>query len=173
MPAQSPAIANEFIRLAAAEGRRLTQMQLQKLAYIAHGWNLAINRAPLVTDELQAWDYGPVFPKLYDSAKYFGSASIPRPLTDMDSDRFAFFLGKPSDPAGRPLVADISPAERDVLQRVWRRYGGYSAFKLSDLTHKPGTPWYQTYFGPGKSAPIKNETIRAHYVELARRATAA
>lgn len=33
MPAWSPEIANEFIRLAAAQGQPLDQMQLQKLVY--------------------------------------------------------------------------------------------------------------------------------------------
>ena len=60
----SLAIANEFIRRSlAAPEIELTQMKLQKLVYFAHGWNLvASDGDPLVEDEVQAWDYGPVFP---------------------------------------------------------------------------------------------------------------
>lgn len=36
MPAWSSEIANDFIRLAAKNGRPLNQMQLQELIYIAH-----------------------------------------------------------------------------------------------------------------------------------------
>jgi uncharacterized phage-associated protein len=169
----SPAIANEFIRMAAAEGRQLTQMQLQKLAYLAHGWNLAVNGVPLVSDEMQAWDYGPVFPMLYEHAKYFGSSPIPRPLTDKDDNRIEFFFADEAGAGpGKPYVASLSDAERAVIDHVWRRYGTYSAFKLSDLTHKPGSPWFETYFGHGKSAPIENDLVRKHYLELAERAAA-
>jgi uncharacterized phage-associated protein len=85
----------------------------------------------------------------------------------MDNQIFKFFRSKRPEDA-EVYQARISGAERDVIDRVWRRYGQYSAFKLSDLTHKPGTPWFQTYFGEGKNAVIPNERIRAHYIELAR-----
>ena len=67
MTAWSAEIANEFIRRAAAEKRALTQMQLQKLVYIAHGWNLAINGEKLTHDDPQAWDYGPVYRDLWEA----------------------------------------------------------------------------------------------------------
>jgi uncharacterized phage-associated protein len=166
----SPAIANEFIKLALENGQQLTQMQLQKLTYIAHGWNLAINKQALVKDALQAWDYGPVFPMLYDHAKYFGSSPVNRLLTEQDDNKFAFFLNAQNKQRGKPYEATLDPTERDIIERVWHRYGAYSAIKLSDMTHKPGTPWYLAYFGQGKNAPIRNEAIEQHYLELARRA---
>lgn len=35
-----------------------------KLVYFAHGWNLAINQAPLIDDTIEAWPC-PVIPALY------------------------------------------------------------------------------------------------------------
>lgn len=162
------AIANEFLERARESGG-LTQMQLQKLAYIAHGWNLAVNECPLISDEVRAWDFGPVFPMLYEHAKYFGSKPIDRLITPKDDNKFAFFLDEGPDKSS-PYSAELSDAEKDVIDRVWRRYGRFSAFKLSDLTHKAGTPWYDAYFNNGKNAIISEDAIKNHYLELAHRA---
>lgn len=164
MPNVSMAIANEFLKKPGALGV-LTQMQLQKLTYIAHGWNLALNEKRLVTDELEAWDYGPVYPLLYNHAKYFGKSPIPRLITDRDDDKISFFVER----TGKPYEATLTADEREIIDRVWDRYSSYSAFTLSDLTHKPGTPWYETYFGRGKNAVISDQLITEHYLELARR----
>src|ERR1700755_230202 len=94
MPYLSMAVANEFLKRPSALGV-LTQMQLQKLTYIAHGWNLALNGARLVADDLKAWDYGQVFPWLYDHAKYFGKEPINRLIAQNDDDRVSFFIGNP------------------------------------------------------------------------------
>ena len=80
MAAWSAEIANEFIRRAAAEGRALTQMQLQKLVYIAHGWNLAINGDKLTSDDPQAWDYGPVYRDLWNALRSYGRAPVTREI---------------------------------------------------------------------------------------------
>ena len=74
----SLAIANEFLRRAKDDGRELTQMHLQKLVYLAHGWCLAVTGKPLIEEKIQAWDYGPVIKPLYDALKSYGSANIPR-----------------------------------------------------------------------------------------------
>ena len=76
----SPVIANEFIRRAASEGKSFTQMQLQKLVYIANGWNLAISGVPLTQDEPQAWDYGPVYPYLWKALRSYGREGVKRPI---------------------------------------------------------------------------------------------
>jgi uncharacterized phage-associated protein len=171
MPNLSTAIANEFLRKPGGIGA-LTQMQLQKLTYIAHGWNLALTGARLVTDDLQAWDYGPVFPMLYDHAKFFGKSPIGRLITDRDDNKVSFFIGKNEEHA-MPYVAVLSAPEREVIDRVWNKYSKYSAFTLSGLTHQPGTPWFETYFGPGKNSVITDDLIREHYLALARSAPVA
>jgi uncharacterized phage-associated protein len=162
----SMAIANEFLRLQGAE-TGLTQMQLQKLAYIAHGWNLAINGEPLIAEDVQAWDNGPVFRELWDHVTRFGSAFITRLITP--ADRANMFVKAQSKD---PYKAQLSDSEKKVIEHVWKRYGRYGAFQLSNMTHQPDTPWYKAYFGKGKNAVINPDDIRQHYVELARAARA-
>lgn len=159
----APAIANAFLERHGGLGR-FTQMQLQKLSYFAHGWNLAVNGMPLVDEQFQAWDYGPVSPKLYDHTKYFGSAPIARAITEGDDDKVTFFLLN-KRLSGAVYRADLSPAELAVIDRVHARYGKMSAFQMSELTHQPGTPWHRSYVR-GENRQIPNEMIAAHYREL-------
>ena len=106
---RSVAIANEFLRRAGKAG--LTQMQIQKLVYFAHGWNLALSNEPLTTDSPQAWNYGPVYSDLYDHTKYFGRGQIDRPITPDDDEAIRFFMDAKSD--AKPYKADLSHREKE------------------------------------------------------------
>jgi uncharacterized phage-associated protein len=158
------AIANEFLKLSGPEGG-LTQMQLQKLVFIANGWNLAINGEPLVAEDAEAWDNGPVYRELWDHLTRFGSSRIGGSIDP--SDRGALFGRKPSK---EPYKADLSNSERDVIRHVWARYGKKGAFTLSGMTHQPGTPWYKAYFDRGRNSRIDQDEIRKHYTKLAKAA---
>lgn len=165
MPHRAVAIANEFLKLPGA-AERLTQMQLQKLAYIAHGWNYAINGEPLISDDPEAWTYGPVYRDLYDHAKFFGKEPIGRQITPDDNEISRFFSdGKRSQP---PYSAQLTDRERQVIRHVWNRYGRLGGGTLSQLTHRPGTPWFEAY-KRGKNSVLNQDQIRQHYVELAAR----
>ncbi|MCC7437458.1 MAG: DUF4065 domain-containing protein [Armatimonadetes bacterium] len=67
-PYDSRIVGNSFLDIALKDGTALTPMKLLKLVYIAHGWHLGIMGKPLISDEVQAWKYGPVIPKLYSRA---------------------------------------------------------------------------------------------------------
>lgn len=168
MAGSSPAIANEFIRLARADGRALTQMQLQKLVYIAHGWNLAINGQPLTDDDPQAWDYGPVYQELRDALRNYGRLGVSREIKNGD-----FIPGVFADDPESPAVATLTENERSVINRVYRDYGRFDAFRLSALTHRQDTPWTEVYAnGSGRSRNIPSDMIRSHFIELANKSAA-
>lgn len=165
MPHRAVEIANAFLALPGAAGR-LTQMHLQKLAYFAHGWNWAINGQPLIQDGFEAWTYGPVVRDLYDHAKLFGSAPIPRLITPDDSHVARFFGGTGKAP---PYRADLNERESQVIERVLSRYGGLSAVQLVEMTHQPGTPWSNA-FSRGQNTPINEDEVRAYFDAMADRA---
>lgn len=165
---RSVAIANEF--LGRPGGLALTQMQLQKLVYFAHGWDLGLTNTPLTIEQPEAWAYGPVYRDLYDHTKQFGSAPIGRLLTPADSEAARMF-GRAQGAA--PYHANLSPIEHQIIDQVWHRYGGVFGPTLSALTHQPNTPWSNTFAGgAGKNQPISNTLIRDHYRQLAERANA-
>lgn len=102
-------------------------MKLIKLTYIAHGWNLAFCKEPLIAESVQAWKYGPVIESLYHSFKHYGNGSIP------------------AKEAEAITPEEMAAPVRAVLEKTWEKYSPLSAVHLSSLTHQPGTPWSQVW----------------------------
>jgi uncharacterized phage-associated protein len=160
MPTWSPEIANEFIRLAAADGRVFNQIQLQKLVYIAHGWRLAISGQPLTGDRPEAWEFGPVYRRLADALARFGVDPVPHGLGRAESLEQAAI--------STFNVSDLDENERDVIVRIYQEYGRFSGSQLSNLTRRGSTPWKRIYAdGSGKFRDIPHELVRAQFVRLA------
>lgn len=166
MPHSSVAVANWLLSRPGALDR-LTQMQLQKLVYIAHGWNLAINDAPLTkaNEPIEAWDYGPVYRRLYRKTKLFGAKPLGRLIRSNDDQVYEFFNGLPDD--GETEMAEPDRNEAAVLGKVWDSYGDLPAVQLSALTHRPGTPWSEVYAREPRDGVIPDELIKQHYSKLA------
>ncbi len=76
------AVANELLDLAGRSNRKLTQIDIQKLVYFAHGWHLALTDQDLIPDQIEAWTYGPVVRRLYDALKKFGNSPITEKVMD-------------------------------------------------------------------------------------------
>ena len=146
-------VANWFVARALQDGRTLSIMSLLKLTYIAHGWHLEIRHAPLFSNRIEAWRYGPVIPDVYNDFRRQG-VSVNSPAATI------------------PAVA--FEASVDVLlDQVWAIYGGLSPFRLSDLTHQVGGPWDIATKTGGYYAPIPDELIQQHYILLRNRSNAA
>ena len=158
MAHSSLVIANEFIRRSLQSGCPITQMQVQKLVYFAHGWYLAVTGNRLVEDQVQAWDFGPVFPTLYSALRKFGRNPIDRVLRWGEDTPFNF------DDAGEAIEV-MAPEESAIIDQVWNAYGRFPAFKLSALTHEPGTPWEAAFEG-GKNRPIADADIKSFFYNL-------
>ena len=47
----------------------IDNLKLQKLLFYSQTVHLVFNSEPLFSDEIQAWDYGPVIPSVYEKAK--------------------------------------------------------------------------------------------------------
>ena len=127
-PYPASAIANFFLR----KSRRLTQMQLHKLLYYAHGWHLAMAGEPLIDETIGAWKHGPVVPSLYYEFKKFGAQPI---------DQLAKRFDRTTQTRVTPRVPAQDHVVRSLLERIWQVYGGLSGLRLSQMTHAPGTPW--------------------------------
>lgn len=144
----SRTIANRLLQLARAGGKPLTPMQVLKLVYIAHGWMLGLYGRPLIRDDVQAWQYGPVIPKLYNAMRSYGGGVVTSEIT-------------------APANDDLDGQEEDIVRQVFELYGSKTGPALSRLTHADGTPWDLTYEPGSFGLVIPTDTIRDHYVRLA------
>lgn len=153
-------IANEFIRRAQEERRTLTHMQLQKLVYLAHGWCLAVTGNPLIEDEFEAWEFGPVERKLYQALRRYGSGPV-RHLIKWGDD-----TPIPDDDLPEDAYEELLPQENEVIDKVWETYGKFPAYQLSALTHQQGTPWTLVY-ERGRNRSVSNTAIQEYFIRLA------
>lgn len=162
MPYPATAIANEFIELSG--GQSLSPMKLLKLVYFAHGWYLAFADKPLINEPIEAWQFGPVISNLYHEFKHYGANSVNQPAMG-----YSFVGGRGA--FHEPRVSDGPDAEEnanvlDLLRQIWEIYGKYSAVRLSNATHEPGTPWSDTYKEGLRYQFIPNELIQRHFKSL-------
>jgi uncharacterized phage-associated protein len=129
------AVANYFLELANAEGLPVTPMAIQKLVYFAHGWMLAVYGRPLISQRIEAWDYGPVIKDLYHEFKRFGDSPILEPARAAQLADTLFRITTPEIPKYQ------DPEVASLLNQVWEAYKHFTAIQLSNLTHAPGSPW--------------------------------
>ena len=146
------AIANEFLRLR-NKSFHPVQMYIQKLVFNANGWNLAINDDPLVDEQAQAWDNGPVYRSIWNHIRDYGYGRETCELLNPNS--------------GRPYEALLTKAEKGVILETWNKYGSFSADELSQMSHSSGSPWSVAYFSKGRNAGISDRDAKAYYTRLA------
>ena len=144
-------IANYFIEKSFTNGSgNLTPMKLLKLVYISHGWYIGITEKSLITERVEAWQYGPVIKSLYHAVKPWGKSEIGK-LINCHSNEV------------------INPEDITFLDKMWTVYLNFSGVQLSSLTHNEGTPWFDTYDrnsnNTNQNTTIPNDLIKKYYIK--------
>lgn len=124
-------VAQYFLSLSTPNtDRSITHLKLQKLAYYAQAWHLALNGIdePLFKDKIEAWVHGPVCPALYSEFKGAGRFEI-------QPEKFPEELNKSEN-----------KKKKETLDMVWQNYGGYDGKFLEALTHQE-LPWIEAREG--------------------------
>ena len=138
-------VANHFVEYS---GFTKTPLQIQKLTYIAHGYMLGVHGVPLVRDQVEAWEHGPVFPEVFHEFK-----------------RWKF------NPVGavRCSPEPFGEDQQSVLDDVYAAYGRFCGYFLSDITHDNSdttTPWRQHYKPGVRNVHIPDSATKAYYKRL-------
>jgi len=162
MAYRAAAVANEFLDLADRDGRSITQIEIQKLTYFAHGWNLALKEQPLIGELIEAWRYGPVVRTLYDAFRQFGSDPITKKALSWGIGANGKFGCE--TPSIKSETASDDAYARALILNIWEKYGSLEPFKLVEITHLPDSPWRDAY--DRKLSYIPNDSIRKYFQSL-------
>ncbi len=151
-------IAKYFIYLNQTDEARtiLYLTHLLKFIYIAHGIHLARTGEPLSNKNFEAWWYGPVIPEiffLFRDMTFKNGRIIPiAQIEKIDSEN---------------LKKKFNPIQIKIMDEVYKEYKNYTSSRLSDLTHKNGTPWSEYFDRQNHSfIEIPNDHIKAYYKKI-------
>lgn len=147
-------IAYTFVKKGIKENKFVTQMKLQKLVYFAHGYHLAKYKEPLVKEEFQAWEFGPVIPVLYQEYKYYGSG----PITDVSLISWGDNIEN--------KLNELDAKARNSIEYTWQALKDLSAYQLSNWSHKANSPWSNYYQNGVSEIAIPNEQIERYFSDF-------
>ncbi len=124
-------VASYFIEKSSKldEDNDLTNLKLQKMLYYTQVENLKETGKAAFSDEIEAWQYGPVVRSVYDWLKSCGPYTISS--FDVEIDRYT-----------------LDKKAEALLDSVWNKYSKYSASYLVKKTHDGSlSPWESVYDG--------------------------
>lgn len=132
-------------RICEQSGWSLSNLELQKILYVAHMFHLGRHAESLVSGHFEAWDYGPVHPTVYHKAKIFGSSPVENifhSVRDSMGDEEAKTLDEATD-----ALSDHRPG------------------RLVAITHWEKGAWARNYSPGNRGHVISNEDILEEYRE--------
>jgi uncharacterized phage-associated protein len=133
-------IAKVILKMSSPEyGDTISNLKLQKLLYYMQGFHLAMFDEPLFKENVVAWEYGPVVIEVYNEYKRYDSQAIPQPDDDFEHT--------------------LTDEQIELVGKVYRVYGQFSAFKLMRLTHEE-SPWMNTK----RNSIISHKRMRSYFL---------
>jgi uncharacterized phage-associated protein len=120
-------------------------LKLQKLLYYSQAVFLVLNnKTPLFSEEIEAWDYGPVVREVYDQYKKHGCEIIPQ-----------IDIGE----------SGLEVGEMEAIDMVLEYYGEMSGGELVNKTHQE-KPWKETYHPKRPSNIISKDLIYDYFKDV-------
>ena len=137
-------IAEYIIDYCNSKSVPISNLKLQKILYFVQAEFLVSRDKPCFKDEIQAWDFGPVIPRVYRKYKIYGSGNIPSRIQSW------FCLIDKSDIR---LINDMT----DQCIK-------YTASELVEITHHQ-SPWIDNY-ALNCHNKISNDEIKNYFKEI-------
>jgi uncharacterized phage-associated protein len=125
------AIANLVLRESWARGMEVTNLKLQKLLFLCHAFFLVEKGKRLTRGHFLAWKFGPVHREAYDAFQGFGKEPIRSEAVQ-------------TNPVSGEQTGLATPDDREIIelvQKIVKFYGPWTASELVTLTHAKKGPW--------------------------------
>lgn len=132
-------VAKYVINHEISQGRSVTNLRLQKLLYFVQAKVLMETDNPCFEDEMQAWEYGPVVPVVYQAYAKYRNFAIEE----------------------QKNVIDIAQDIKNYIQDILNYFANTQTFELVQITHGQ-KPWIEAR-AKGNRQPISIDTIREYF----------
>lgn len=133
----STEIANWFLVKFSKEHSDVTPMKLMKLVYLTHGWYYYLSGGkPLISEDVQAWEFGPVFPELYHRTKRYGSGFVTDCIETYNSEK------KTTEYI---TVSKSNEQLIKLLERIWEVYSEVPNENLNGYIRGKDSAWQLTW----------------------------
>jgi uncharacterized phage-associated protein len=129
------ALANWFLARFKETNRKITNLSLNKILYLAIERGIIERGILLSPAKIEAWKHGPVFREIYHASKHEGREEIKNAFKRFDLASKQFVTAE----------ADLSADDLAFLESIFADYGRLPPGKLVDLTHEVGSPWHAVW----------------------------
>lgn len=116
----------------------VSNLRLQKLLYFVQLESYRENNNPMFSDDIVAWQFGPVVPDVYYEYNVYAGTPILLEYKDLSV---------------------IEDSDKRIIDRVIDTMKDIPIWKLVDLTHKSGGPWDQVVKTDGYRSSIPKKMI--------------
>lgn len=137
--------------LAKASNYSISNLKYHKILYMADMNFVGIHGSRLISEDFEAWDYGPVLRNLYHKCKAFGAKPVPN------------IFWESSDISGTP--------EAEIIELAWDRLKSATAGQLVEATHSRLGAWVLKYVPGAKQISISTQEMIDEYGRRTGRAT--
>lgn len=142
----------------------ISNLKLQKLLYFVQAYYLGLTEEhnPCFSEDFQAWDFGPVIPKVYKTFKIYGASNIPK-INEYITEASNIFDRKKV----KYNIDTIDINDRSNISKIVDAFSSYSSTDLVKITQEQ-SPWINVYV-PYENKKISKESIKDFFMTTRRK----
>lgn len=135
-------ISKFIINYSNRKNYNIQMLKLQKLLYFVQAYFICNTKKKCFKEKIEAWEFGPVIPEVFEEYKQFGNADIPANSFD---------------------EKEISKTHRKMIKDVIKEFKDHSITQVTKITQNQ-TPWQKAY-KPNEKNEITPESIKEFFDE--------